>query len=686
QDEDSNGGSDRTSAEEDDSSRSRSSDVGQNTILEKTHEFFQMCDTENKGFITRRDMQRLNGELPLSADELENVFDSLDSDGNGFLTLEEFSSGFSAFLFGRRISVDDIMTEKNLSKSVPEVLYQSRWKEGPGAAEDDEEKHFVMLMESLGAGSLLEHPAEVRSLWAQLRRDEPQLLSNFEHFLARVTAQIRDANQEKRDMESALKRKTATHDDEVQHLYEEMEQQIKNEKEKILLQDYDRYLSRSKDLELQLSSKEKDLEQLFQKQRRLECQCQELHSEQHETKVENVKLKQTNDDLARELELVSQELTLAQEQLGLLQEQSARLHEEKEMEIYRLSEGLQRERASLHKQLDLLRFDSIFDCFRSNQLQLHVWCFCSEDEEEPTSTALRQNLNGFYQPSFPAEARSRFQRIISIEEDHLPYLLNNSLAQTALQNCAEVETQLDDEDGVDVMSEPRRRSLPIPEQQSEERQVPSSPRGQPVGKETTINVSEESVPSAPDRLFKVVLVGNSSVGKTSLLQRFCDDRFHPGTCATVGIDYSVKTITVDNSQVALQLWDTAGQERYRSITKQFFRKADGVIVMYDVTTEQSFTAVRQWLTSVKEGTGGEIPIMLLGNKMDKEAEREVQKEVGERLAKDCQMTFFECSACSGANVAESMVHLARILKEQEDQQKEKTVQLISSPSKRRSCC
>ncbi|XP_043980428.1 EF-hand calcium-binding domain-containing protein 4B isoform X1 [Gambusia affinis] len=701
------GGSGQTSAEEDDSRRSRSSDVGQNTILEKTHEFFQMCDTENKGFITRRDMQRLNGELPLSSDELENVFDSLDSDGNGFLTLEEFSSGFSAFLFGRRISVDDIMTEKNLSKSMPEVLYQSWWKEGPDAAEDDEEKHFAMLMESLGAGSLLEHPAEVRSLWVQLRRDEPQLLSNFEHFLARVTAQIRDANQEKRDMESALKRKTATHDDEIQHLYEEMEQQIKNEKDKILLQDYDRYLSRSKALELQLSSKEKELEQLFQKQRRLECQCQELHSEQHETKVENAKLKQTNEDLARELELVSQELTLAQEQLGLLQEQSARLHEEKEMEIYRLSEGLQRERASLHKQLDLLREmnknlrderDMSFQKPKGTKKSLKHQSFIDgvkqantdvfksedEDEEEPTSPALRQNLNGFYQPSCPAEARSRFQRIISIEEDHLPYLLNTSLAQNALQNCAELETQLDDEDGVDVMREPHRRSSPIPEQQSEERQIPSSPRGQPVGKETTIN--EESVLSAPDRLFKVILVGNSSVGKTSLLQRFCDDRFHPGTCATVGIDYSVKTITVDNSQVALQLWDTAGQERYRSITKQFFRKADGVIVMYDVTAEQSFTAVRQWLTSIKEGTGGEIPIMLLGNKTDKEAEREVQKEVGERLAKDCQMTFFECSACSGANVAESMVHLARILKEQEDQQKEKTVQLISSPSKRRSCC
>ncbi|KAK5598868.1 hypothetical protein CRENBAI_002989 [Crenichthys baileyi] len=705
------GSSDNLCARDSDLRRSGNSDDGQNTILEKTHEFFQMCDIENKGFITRRDMQRLNGELPLSAEELENVFDMLDSDGNGFLTLEEFSSGFSGFLFGRRISVDDVMGKKNLSKSLPEVLYQSQWEEGPGrSGEDDEKKHFAMLMESLGASSILENPAEVRTLWAKLRRDEPHLLSNFEHFLARVTAQIREANQEKREMETALKRKAATHDDEIQHLYEEMEQQIKSEKDKIVLQDYERFLSRSKDLELQLSRKEKELEHLFQKQRRLECQCQELHSEQHVTKVENVKLKQTNDDLARELELVSQELTLAQEQLSLLQEQSTRLHEEKEMEIYRLTEGLQRERASLLKQLDLLREmnkhlrderDMSFQKPKSTKQtlkqrslidgvkQTNTDVFKSEDEEELTSTALGQTLvNGLYQPSISAEASCCFQRIISIEEDHLPYLLIESQTQNALQKCAEGERGSGSEDSVDMMSAVYRRSSPLPLQQSEEsveeRQIPSSPRGQPVGKETSIN--EEGVLSAPDRLFKIVLVGNSSVGKTSLLQRFCDDRFHPGTCATVGIDYSVKTITVDNSQVALQMWDTAGQERYRSITKQFFRKADGVIVMYDITAKQSFTAVRQWMTSVKEGTGEDIPIMLLGNKTDKEAEREVQKEVGERLAKDCQMTFFECSACSGYNVAESMVHLARILKEQEDQEKEKTVQLIRSPSKKSSCC
>lgn len=310
--------------------------------------------------------------------------------------------------------------------------------------------------------------------------------------------------------------------------------------------------------------------------------------------------------------------------------------------------------------------------------------FKSEDEEAPASSSVRQTLtNGAH--LCPAVARGHLQRIISIEEDHLPHLLQMD-CENPLQECSEGEEEEEDMDL--VMSNIYPSASPARQQQQqrnvEDSETPTSPRGQPVGKETSLN--EEGGPSPPDRLFKIVLVGNSSVGKTSLLQRFCDDCFHSGTSATVGIDYSVKTIAVDSSQVALQLWDTAGQERYRSITKQFFRKADGVVVMYDITTEQSFTAVRQWLTSVKEGAGEDIPIMLLGNKTDKEIERQVQRGLGERLAKDCQMSFFECSACSGHNVVESMVHLARILKEQEDRDKEKTVLLSIPAAKRRSCC
>uniref|UniRef100_A0AAY4E2E1 EF-hand domain-containing protein n=1 Tax=Denticeps clupeoides TaxID=299321 RepID=A0AAY4E2E1_9TELE len=602
-------------------------------VLEKTQEFFQICDLEDKGFITRRDMQRLHKELPLSAEDLEDVFDTLDADGNGYLTLEEFSSGFSEFMFGNPAEAEARKT------SSPEVLYESRWEESRGRDEEEEEKHFCMLMDSLGASNVFEEPTEVRSLWAQLRRDEPRLLSNFEEFLARVTLQIKEANQERREMESALKRKAATHDDEIQRLYEEMEQQIKNEKDRIMLQDSERFLSRSQDLEHKLSTKEHELDLLFQKQKRLEFQCRELSSERQETKVQNMKLKQTNEELSRDLEHTSQELALAQEQLALLQEQASRLDEEREIEMYRITEGLQRERTSLLKQLDLLR--EMNKHLRDEHDTYSQVSAGPDDEEEVLPQCKRRDMmSGQAVVDGPPSSSHRLQRIISIEEDHLPGLLQDGY-QTQLQDWSEAEEGM-------------------------------------VG-----HSASKGVASAPDRLFKVVLVGNSSVGKTSLLRRFCDGSFHPGTSATVGIDYRVKTLTVDGSQVALQLWDTAGQERYRSITKQFFRKADGVVIVYDVTTEQSFTAVRHWLASVQVE---DLPIMLLGNKADLDKQRQVPGQVGEALAKDKQLMFHECSACSGHNVLDCMVRLARILKEQEDHQKEKTVQLVGSPCRKKACC
>uniref|UniRef100_A0A8C8M5R4 EF-hand domain-containing protein n=1 Tax=Oncorhynchus tshawytscha TaxID=74940 RepID=A0A8C8M5R4_ONCTS len=520
------------------SSDRRGSDWGSIAMLDKTKEFFQTCDVEGKGFITRTDMRRLHRELPLTAEELDNVFDSLNTDQNGYLTLEVFSSGFSQFLHSRRISVaEDAAPALPTSRKPSEALYQSQWDERlTGGWEDEEESHFCMLLESLGASNVFQDPGEVRSLWAQLRRDEPHLLSNFEEFLARVTFQIKEAKEERREMESALQRKAATHDSEIRGLYEEMEQQMKSEKDRLLLQDSERLQSRSHNLEHQLSSKERELEQLFQKQRRLDLQCRDLSSEQQESRVENVKLKMTNEELSRELESTCQELSLAQEQLTMLQDQASRLHQEREMEMYRVTEGLQREKQSLMKQLDLLR-----------EMNKHL-----KDERD------------IY--------------------------------------CAE-------------------------------------------------RVKERAVPS-PDRLFKVVLVGNSSVGKTSLLRTFCDGRFHPSSPATVGIDYSVKTLMLDNTQVAMQLWDTAGQERYRSITKQFFRKADGVVVMYDITLLDSFKAVRPWLINVQEAAGVGIPILLLGNKMDATSEREVPLKDAETLAHDTRVIFYEVSAYTGYNVTE----------------------------------
>ncbi|XP_061524112.1 EF-hand calcium-binding domain-containing protein 4B isoform X4 [Phycodurus eques] len=725
----------------------RSSGWGRIALLDETEEFFQTCDVEGRGFITRTDMRRLHRELPLSAEELEDVFDSLDTERAGYLTLEAFSSGFSQFLHGRRISVTDEPAQSQARGfRTKEAFYQSQWEAKLSGGEDEEEGHFCMLLDSLGAGNVFEDPDEVRSLWARLRRDEPHLLSNFEEFLARVTHQIKEARQEKRDMESALQRKAATHDDEIRHLYEEMEAQIKTEKDRLLLKDSEHLQSKSQDLEEQLSSKERELELLFQKQNRLELECRELSSEKQESHVENVKLKVTNDELARALESTSQGLLVAQDQLAVLQEQAARLHQEKEMEMYRVTEGLQREKQSLMKQLDLLREmnkhlkDERDICsgvqprtsLRKKQKQRAGLASMLDDSSQPAKSeddavavnSVRKSgglANGYGVPAAPkahnvrakgkkAMARSSsfrrtgrerakrpeteadvedevpdsprggwpLRRVISIEEDHLPHLLQGGpqLLQHQLS---------EEEDGKVAHSDLECGVVPRkPGQFSRAKTTPTSPRGQPVGKETQ-HVAEAPA-LGPSRLFKVVLVGNSSVGKTSLLHSFCEGHFHPSITATVGIDFSVKTLTLNSMQIAMQLWDTAGQERYRSITKQFFRKADGVVVMYDVTLEESFKAVRPWLANVKDAAGEGVQILVLGNKMDMDADREVSFKEAEQLAQESKVMFYEVSAYTGKNVTESLTHLARVLMEQEDRVRDTTVILSAQPLKKKACC
>ncbi|NXX82018.1 RAB44 protein, partial [Urocolius indicus] len=190
----------------------------------------------------------------------------------------------------------------------------------------------------------------------------------------------------------------------------------------------------------------------------------------------------------------------------------------------------------------------------------------------------------------------------------------------------------------------------------------------------------------PDHLYNVLFIGDSHVGKTSFLYRLHANTFNPNLTATVGLDYQVKTMVVDKQRFALRLWDSAGQERYRSIARQFFRKADGVVLMYDTTSQGSFSHVKYWLSCIQEGAEDGVAILLLGNKTDCTAERQVPVTEGERLAKDHQLLFYECSAASGHNVCESMVSLIRLLKVREDEFKNKAEEVPKPPQKKKGCC
>ncbi|XP_059480916.1 ras-related protein Rab-37-like isoform X1 [Neocloeon triangulifer] len=160
---------------------------------------------------------------------------------------------------------------------------------------------------------------------------------------------------------------------------------------------------------------------------------------------------------------------------------------------------------------------------------------------------------------------------------------------------------------------------------------------------------------------KTILLGDSGVGKTSLLVQFDTGTFKMGTfSATVGIGFSSKIVTVDEEMVKLQIWDTAGQERFRSVTHAYYRDAHALLLLYDVTNKTSFDNIRAWLGEIREYAQDDVVILLLGNKADCE-NRKIRREEGERLAREYNVIFLETSAKSGLNVDLAFTAVAREL-------------------------
>ncbi|XP_061757294.1 ras and EF-hand domain-containing protein [Nerophis ophidion] len=164
-----------------------------------------------------------------------------------------------------------------------------------------------------------------------------------------------------------------------------------------------------------------------------------------------------------------------------------------------------------------------------------------------------------------------------------------------------------------------------------------------------------------EKAYRIVLAGDAAVGKSSFLLRLCMNEFKMNANATLGVDFQMKTLVVDGEPTLLQIWDTAGQERFRSIAKSYFRRADGVLLLYDVTCEKSFLSVREWVDMIEDISQEDVPIMLIGNKCDlrQEAANCVPTSYGEKLAMTYNTLFCETSAKDGSNIVEAVLHLAR---------------------------
>ncbi|KAJ8541963.1 hypothetical protein K7X08_016829 [Anisodus acutangulus] len=165
-----------------------------------------------------------------------------------------------------------------------------------------------------------------------------------------------------------------------------------------------------------------------------------------------------------------------------------------------------------------------------------------------------------------------------------------------------------------------------------------------------------------DYLFKLLLIGDSGVGKSCLLLRFADDTYMESYISTIGVDFKIRTVEQDGKTIKLQIWDTAGQERFRTITSSYYRGAHGIIVVYDVTDQESFNNVKQWLNEIDRYANDNVNKILVGNKADLTANRVVSYETAKAFSDEIGIPFLETSAKDATNVEQAFMAMTGAIK------------------------
>ena len=200
-----------------------------------------------------------------------------------------------------------------------------------------------------------------------------------------------------------------------------------------------------------------------------------------------------------------------------------------------------------------------------------------------------------------------------------------------------------------------------------------------------------------DKTCQILLIGDSLVGKTCLIQRYVNGTFKDDYILTVGLDYHTKLEIINNLNVSVKLWDTAGQERFKALTPSFFRNAEGVVIAYDVTNSESFDNLKFWISSIKTNLFEKnifIPIIIIGNKIDLEDMREISKDVASTFAKENKFKYFETSAKTGEGVDEAFRDLVNQVLANLDKNEEGTIERKSikieenkdDKQKKKGCC
>ncbi|XP_054630884.1 ras and EF-hand domain-containing protein isoform X2 [Dunckerocampus dactyliophorus] len=711
---------------------------------ERLRALFHVYDADQSGSIERSEFFTICTELQVSPSEAERIFNQLDVDKDGTITMAEFISGFH-----------DRHNRKDEEQPPPQDDEQpctAAWEDF--AARLGEQSKFIPKQE------------QAATLYHNISMNEPRLVPQLEKVLLSFTKEIKQQNSEMENLALAIRRAQDQASMQLSEMEEEMDQRIHAAERKTRQQERSRAEAELSDVRSSYETEVCELQCKIQRMQMIEEKYKNitvkdespaLKKKINELTLENQRLKQDllrsqtkvaclqsdMDSLKNELtdqsinserdeELMkhfSDERDILESQIELLQTANRKLHDSNDG----LRAALERTNkssnsGSLSNAKDRSRSKSI--CYTS-PYALDRFCQRPDDYpmffRRPSSDSLalalcdpglqRRNSSECEEDSLPeiymdsglSTLRGSHggydseQEVKCLEEEEKEEMeveveerANKKQEERITDSLIEETSDAEPPEAQDGESAFGSDSSSVLDWKPSEAMVPATPvaLSTPVAPPTAVAPSTPMAPPTPvapstpvapptrkaisaisvksedknvlaymtsEKTYRIVLAGDAAVGKSSFLLRLCKNEFKLNSNPTLGVDFQMKTLVVDGEPTLLQIWDTAGQERFRSIAKSYFRRAHGVLLLYDVTCERSFLNVREWVDMIEDISQEDIPIMLVGNKCDlrQRAANSVPTSYGEKLAMTYNTLFCETSAKDGSNILEAVLHLAR---------------------------
>nr|XP_018903401.1 PREDICTED: ras and EF-hand domain-containing protein homolog isoform X1 [Bemisia tabaci] len=695
-------------------------------------ELFRCCDQKGTGLIDVEEFRDLCAEFGIDKSDSDVIFADLDHDGDGKVSLEDFAWGFRQFMSPdeRRNSIQII------ERAYPLGTFGGRGEQRRLGGDPGEARAaWSNLVAGVGEGTihkfLNRSGKKLADLYEELQTANacPELLNQFEGALSSLIEDVKKLHDEKRELEDMFTKEKENHLQRLRGLEEELDAQVakieENAREEARIQFenekrvlMDKMESESSELQAHLkllqkmndvlSTKRGDSEQINNSKKPSLVENRELRMMLNDTKANLAVLRSEMSQLKVEYEKKCRELLSQQEsaqqfknetdyfqkQLQLLHDTNQKLQDTNDSLLFVVDDPRKvhasrpaspfcssrapsqassdsavsaQEAARLKRQAENLERleDQTYYNYDQEQNGAHFVIQRLMDDIDSGRSTLRDNTDDSDQKSFPEEPNS-LTEIDFPSKNEQQYLddYHNNLFLGPFRRGSQADTM---------------HRLSIATTLSHRPSIA-----------TTMSSFEQL--GEPDRTFKVVFAGDAAVGKSCFIHRFSKGVFTTRLSSTLGVDFKVKSIKVGDKNVALQLWDTAGQERFRSMTKNYFRRADGVVLLYDVTNERSFINVRLWIQSVRE-VAGQIPVYLCGNKIDLREKAAIRgttcvpTEQGQKLADECEAVFMETSSKSGLHIHEVLEGISRDMLTREDMEiVTSALQVMVQENRSQLCC